>query len=273
MNLPSLKIVRESAEISQEKLAEKAKVSTRTIQRIEKGESVKEKTASAIASSLGVSIDDLTVLPFEEKVGNPRLIGPERLTDSEHSIHSKLSTVPTVISLIVSIVVSSIIFSITFEGMLPALNSDSAGVRGMSVLLGFIAVLAYLLATVMLVAVSFRSSAFVMKQTLIKEITQKELMKLQSGMDEHIYAYVQERNRDLDNQEAKAVFAYIDQRNKPAVNIPGIGKEGSRSYALNPSLKDGLIIRFIGSTIFGSAPGLLLLTVYMKVGDILNSAL
>lgn len=54
-----IKKLRQSQNLSQEMLAEKAQVSVRTIQRLEAGEEASVETLNLVAGALGVGIKDL----------------------------------------------------------------------------------------------------------------------------------------------------------------------------------------------------------------------
>ena len=59
MTFREIKQLRLAKHLSQEQLAEKSKVSVRTIQRLEAGEDASISTLNRVASSLGVKVGDL----------------------------------------------------------------------------------------------------------------------------------------------------------------------------------------------------------------------
>ncbi len=69
-----IKKLRQSQNLSQEMLAEKAQVSVRTIQRLEAGEEASVETLNLVAGALGVGIKDLYDVEkssdYEEKIAS-----------------------------------------------------------------------------------------------------------------------------------------------------------------------------------------------------------
>jgi transcriptional regulator with XRE-family HTH domain len=77
--LEGVRDLRERRMLSQQELAERAGVSLFTIQRIERGEgSVRPKTGRAIASALGVGVEELIAFPKAPSPRAPRLSEEER---------------------------------------------------------------------------------------------------------------------------------------------------------------------------------------------------